>query len=54
LDKNAVTVSGDTVTIRVPYTQLKAASGDIIRVCYQEAAQEKGRGLAKDKLVPLK
>ncbi|WPD23110.1 MAG: hypothetical protein SD837_00820 [Candidatus Electrothrix scaldis] len=54
LDKNAVTVSGDTVTIRVPYTQLKAASGDIIRVCYQEAAQEKGRSLAKDKLVPLK
>lgn len=54
LDKNAVTVSGDTVTIHLPYSQLKAASGDVIRVCYREAAQEKGRGLAKDKLVPLK
>lgn len=50
-------VSGDTVTVHVPYRQLKVAPRDIIRICYWEVAQkkgEKGRNLAKDKLVPLK
>ncbi|RWX46554.1 hypothetical protein H206_00300 [Candidatus Electrothrix aarhusensis] len=56
LDKKGVTVSGDTVTVRLPYSQLKVAPGDTARICYREAAQEQGqgRGLAKDKLVPLK
>ncbi|WP_339135197.1 MAG: hypothetical protein WGN25_17310 [Candidatus Electrothrix sp. GW3-4] len=54
LESKAVTVSGDTVTIRLPYSQLETAPGDTVRICYREAAQEQGRGLAKDKLVPLK
>ena len=54
LDKNAVTVSGDTVTIRLPYGQM-GAPGDTVRICYREAAQEQESGFsAKDKLVPLK
>ncbi|MCI5166302.1 MAG: hypothetical protein D3903_09445 [Candidatus Electrothrix sp. GM3_4] len=53
LDKKAVTVSGDTVTVRLPYNQLEVAPGDTARICYREAAQEQGRGLSKDKLVPL-
>ncbi len=52
-DKKAVTVSGDTVTVRLPYSQLEMTSGDTVRICYREAAQEQGHGLAKDKLVPL-
>ncbi|MCI5157681.1 MAG: hypothetical protein D3906_04435, partial [Candidatus Electrothrix sp. AUS1_2] len=55
LNKNAVTVSGDTVTIRLPYNQLKTAPGDTIRICYREAAQEqKSSFSARDKLVPLR
>ncbi|MCI5124482.1 MAG: hypothetical protein D3925_08405 [Candidatus Electrothrix sp. AR5] len=54
LDKKAVTVSGDTVTLRLPYSQLELISGDTVRICYREAAQEQGGRLAKDKLVPLK
>ena len=54
LDKKDVTVSGDTVTVCLPYSQLKVAPGGTVRVCYREAAQEQGLGLAKDKLVPLK
>lgn len=47
-------VSGDTVTVHIPYRQLAVAPRDIIRICYWEAVQERGQGLAKDKLVPLK
>ncbi|CAK8724148.1 hypothetical protein KKHLCK_13720 [Candidatus Electrothrix laxa] len=54
LDKKAVTVSGDTVTVGLPYSQLELVSGETVRICYQEAAQEQGGRLAKDKLVPLK
>ncbi|MCI5138013.1 MAG: hypothetical protein D3922_06275, partial [Candidatus Electrothrix sp. AR1] len=53
-DKKAVTVSGDTVTVRLSYSQMKVASGDTVRICYWEAGQEQGGRLAKDKLVPLK
>ncbi|WP_446010658.1 hypothetical protein [Candidatus Electrothrix sp.] len=51
--KNAVTVSGDTVTVRLPYYQLGIEPDSTIRICYREADQEQGRGLAKDKLIPL-
>ncbi|WLE96346.1 MAG: hypothetical protein QTN59_16900 [Candidatus Electrothrix communis] len=54
LDKKAVTVSGDTVTVRLPYSRLETKSGNTVRICYREAAQEQGGRLAKDKLVPLK
>ncbi|MCI5149977.1 MAG: hypothetical protein D3916_11415, partial [Candidatus Electrothrix sp. MAN1_4] len=53
LNKKAVTVAGDTVTVRLPYSLL-TGPGNTIRICYREAAQEQGRGLAKDKLIPLK
>jgi hypothetical protein len=54
LEKKAVTVSGDTVTLRLPYSRLKMESGNTVRICYREAAQEQGGRLAKDKLLPLK
>ncbi|MCI5132300.1 MAG: hypothetical protein D3904_12460, partial [Candidatus Electrothrix sp. EH2] len=50
----AVTVSGDTVTVRLPYSQLKVRPGDTLRMCYREAAQEQGQGVAEDKRVRLK
>ena len=53
VSKKNVTVSGDTVTVRLPYRQLNLTPGNTIRICYQEAAQKQGRGLAKDKLIPL-
>ncbi len=53
LSKKNVTVSGDTVTVRLPYYQLEVKPGSTIRICYRETAQEQGRGLAKDKLIPL-
>jgi uncharacterized membrane protein len=53
LDKKKVTVSGDTVIIRLPYSQLEVVPGSTVRVCYQETVQEQGRGLARDKLIPL-
>ncbi|MCI5140292.1 MAG: hypothetical protein D3909_00815 [Candidatus Electrothrix sp. ATG1] len=52
-NKKTATVSGNTVTVRLPYYQLDVTPGDTIRICYQEAAEEQGRDLAKDKLVPL-
>ncbi|MCI5210589.1 MAG: hypothetical protein D3910_17765 [Candidatus Electrothrix sp. ATG2] len=52
-NKKTATVSGDTVTVRLPYYQLGAQPGDTVRICYREAAEEQGRDLAKDKLVPL-
>ena len=54
LDKKTVTVSEETVTVRLPYSQLELISGNTVRICYREAAQEQGGRLAKDKLVPLK
>ncbi len=54
LEKSAVTVSGDTVTLHLPYSRLEMESGNTVRICYREAAQEQGGRLAKDKLVPLK
>ena len=53
-DTVPVTVSGDTVTVRLPYSQLKVSPGDTLRMCYREAAQEQGQRLAEDKPVPLK
>ncbi len=53
VNKKNVTVSGDTVTVRLLYNQLKLAPGNTVRICYRETAQKQGRGLAKDKLIPL-
>ena len=54
LDDTAVTVSGNTLKIRLPYILLHVAGKDTIRGCYREAGQQQGSGLAKDKLIPLK
>jgi hypothetical protein len=54
VNKKNVTVSGDTVTVRLSYSELELAPDNTVRICYQETAQEHGRGLAKDKLIPLK
>ncbi len=53
-DDTAVIVSGNTVKIRLPYILLHVARKDTLRICYREAGQEQGSGLAKDKLIPLK
>ena len=53
LDETAVTVAGNTVKIRLSYNLLQVDRKDTLRICYQEAGQEQGSGLAKDKLVPL-
>ncbi len=54
LDDTAVTVSGNTVKIRLPYNLLHVDRKDTLRICYRETGQEQGSGLAKDKLIPLK
>jgi hypothetical protein len=54
LEDSTVSISEDILNIRLPYSQLKVSGGDTVRVCYREAAQRQGIGLAKDKLVPLK
>ena len=53
LDDSAVSVAGNMVQIRLPYTLLKVSGSDTIRVCYREAGHQQGSGLAKDKLVLL-
>jgi len=53
LDDTAVSVSGDTVKIRLPYKQLRVDRKDTLRICFREAGQEHGSGLAKDKLILL-
>ncbi|MCI5120440.1 MAG: hypothetical protein D3908_04445 [Candidatus Electrothrix sp. AUS4] len=55
LGQDAVTVSGDTVTVRLSYDQLKVTPGETISICYWEAAQKQAGGLlAKPKQLPLK
>jgi hypothetical protein len=53
-NQKAATVSGDTVTVLLPYNQLGLTADDTVRICYREAAQEPGGRLAEDKLVRLK
>jgi hypothetical protein len=54
LEGDAVIISGDSLTIRLPYSLLKISGWREIRVCYREAEQRQDEGLAMDKLVPLK
>ena len=54
LDTAAVTVSDKTISLRLPYSLLHAEGGETLRICYREAAQQQGSGLAKDQLIPLK
>jgi len=53
LDEPTRTVSDRTVTLHVPYTLLHIEGRDTLRVCYHEANQQQGSGLAKVQLVPL-
>ena len=53
LDDSALTVSGHTVTIRLPYAMLRLDGQETIRGCYRESNQKQGSGLAKDQLIPL-
>ena len=52
-NKKTATVSGDTVTVRLPYYQLGVKPDNTVRICYREAAEEQGHDLAEDKMVPL-
>ena len=54
LDTAEVTVSGKRITIRVPSALVHAEGGEALRICYREAGQQQGSGLAKDQLLPLK
>lgn len=54
VDQNSVTVAGSTLKIRLPYARLGVGPGDTVRICFREAGQRQGSGLAKDKLIPLK
>lgn len=53
-DDTTVTVSGNTLKIRLPYNLFHVGPGDTLRICYREVGQQQGSGLAKDKLIPLK
>ena len=52
VEESAVSISGHTLKIRLTYNQLNAG-GSVVRICYREANQQQGTGMAKDKLVPL-
>ncbi len=49
----AVTVSGSSLKIRLPYGLLGIAAGDTLRMCYREISRQEGSGLARDKLIPV-
>ncbi|XOF32722.1 MAG: hypothetical protein ACL93V_11895 [Candidatus Electrothrix sp. YB6] len=51
LDDSAVKITGDTLTIRLPYSQLSTTGKGAVRICYRETGQQTP---AEDKLVPLK
>jgi hypothetical protein len=50
--ESAVSVSGHILKISLPHSQL-TLDGNVVRVCYREANQQQGSGMAKDKRVPL-
>lgn len=53
VDESGVMVSGNTLKIRIPYALVGISPDDTIRLCFREAGQQQGSGLAKDKLIPL-
>lgn len=50
---SAVSISGHTLRIGLPYILLHVAGKDTVRISYREASRQQGTGLAKDKRVPL-
>jgi hypothetical protein len=53
LAEEDVILSGNTLELIVPYTLLGVRSGQTVRLCFREPAQQQGGGLSKDKLIPL-
>ena len=53
LDDAAVSISGKTVKIRLPYPLIKVEDRDVVRVCYREAGQKLEGAVSKDQTVPL-
>jgi hypothetical protein len=54
LAEDALTVSGSSLTVRLPYERLGVTAGGKIRAAFREAAQQEGSGLGIDQTVPLK
>ncbi|CAK8721641.1 hypothetical protein GCAAIG_11270 [Candidatus Electronema halotolerans] len=53
LADGAVSLADSSIRIRLPYSRFDAASGSTLRVCFREADQQEGSGLADDQTVPL-
>ncbi len=53
LPDGAVSIADKSIRIRLPYSHFDAASGSTLRVCFREADQQEGSGLADDQTVPL-
>ncbi len=53
LTADQVTLSKNTLQVSIPYTLAGVKSGDLLRLCYRELAQEFGEGIAKDKIIQL-
>ncbi len=53
MDDSAITISGHTFTLQLPYAMLRIDDKETIRGCYRETDQKQGSGLAKDQLIPL-
>jgi uncharacterized membrane protein len=53
LADEAVSLADNSISIRLPYSRFNAASGSVLRVCFREADQQEGSGLADDQTVPL-
>jgi hypothetical protein len=53
LADGSVSFADSSISIRLPYSRFAAASGSTLRVCFREADQQEGSGLADDQTVPL-
>jgi hypothetical protein len=53
LPEGQVLVQGDLIRVRLPYEVLGVGPGDQVRMSFQEAFQEQGSGLSKDKIIDL-
>ncbi len=51
--ESAVAISGNILKIRLSHSLLEVVGREMIRICYREANQQQGSGMAKDKIVPL-